>query len=129
MSEAMQKAFTPFLWLLVTIFFIRALLPTGFMPDVSGQHLLAICSGNGMQTIAVDKDNQPVPDQPTHQTNSDHCPFAPLSAALLNNDNGNENLVAAPLIVSKDMIMIVAQTILPTSLDGHHQSRAPPTLS
>jgi len=128
MSKTMQKAFTPFLWLLVTIFFIRALLPTGFMPDMSGQHLLAICSGNSLTTIAVDDNNQPIEEDQQH-TQTDPCPFAPFSAALLDNHHAGDDLVPAPLMISKAMTVIVAQNILPTSLDGHHQSRAPPQIS
>lgn len=124
----MQKAFTPFLWLLVTIFFIRALLPTGFMPDMSGQHLLAICSGSSMITIAVDDNNQPIHED-QQNTQTDPCPFAPFSAAFLDNPQVDDNLVPAPLVISKAMTVIVALNILPTSLDGHHQSRAPPQLS
>ncbi len=132
MSNPMQKAFTPFLWFLVTIFFIRALLPTGFMPDISGQHMLAICSGDGLKTIIVDGNNQPLPsspDQSPNRSNLNHCPFAPFSAAFLLNPYSGDSLVDAPVIISKEMIIIVAENIRHTSLNNHHQSRAPPTLS
>ncbi len=67
--------------ILLLIFAIRAMVPVGFMPDFSGQHLITICSGVESKTIAVGEDGQPV--SPDHAPSEEHpCPFSFLSSSL-----------------------------------------------
>lgn len=129
----MCKAYSPFLWLLVTVFFIRALVPAGFMPDVSGRHLLTICSGTGTATILVDQNNQPLSESTSHHPDQaglvDFCPFSLLSASLLIQPTTQFSFLK-PLIVESDgMPAFFLAGILPLSLQNNHLSRAPPAFS
>lgn len=68
---------TRIVWVVFALVFLaRAMVPVGFMPDFSGQHLVQICSGTEIKTVMLDENGMPV--------SSDHqkapCSFSFLSA-------------------------------------------------
>ena len=68
-----------FLKLALFAFVVRSLIPIGFMPGHSANHLypLVICSGSGPVTINVPADKLPYTPQPAQQHGHDMpCPYA-----------------------------------------------------
>jgi len=65
--------------LLLLVFAIRASVPVGFMPDVSGGEWVTICSGVESKTIHVGNDGQPIEDS---DSSEQACPFSFLAAAM-----------------------------------------------
>ena len=65
--------------LLLLVFAIRAMVPAGFMPDLSQNsgHLITICSGVEMKQVMVGEDGQPVQEH-VQKT----CPYSFLSATM-----------------------------------------------
>ena len=70
--------------LLLAVFMLRALIPTGWMPQTStsGDGLtLVICTVAGLQEITLGPDGHPQPSDDTSQANAGHdpCPFASVA--------------------------------------------------
>jgi hypothetical protein len=66
---------------LLTVFMLRALIPTGWMPQASttGDGVtLVICTVAGLQKIALGPDGHPTGDS-GQNTGSDPCPFAAVA--------------------------------------------------
>ena len=74
------------LCLIAALVLARAVIPVGFMPNVSaladGVLEIVICSGAGIKTIALDESGAPVaPSRPhTNHVQDGLCPFATASA-------------------------------------------------
>ena len=77
------------LYVMLLALALRALVPSGFMPDASalrdGRLEMAFCSGSGVQTVVIDTHHhdQGAPasgDMPHQQSQSNDCPFSVLSA-------------------------------------------------
>ena len=67
--------------LLVLCFFLRALVPAGFMPDLSaardGVITITICTAYGISTISLDENGDPIdPEETPEQQSGDLCRFA-----------------------------------------------------
>lgn len=112
---------------------LRALIPYGFMPDTSGQHILTICSGAETLSILVDQNNTPIKNtenntDPKHFS-AEICPFSFLSSALLHNPPDKATFIPAPILTATGMTAIIRVTIPSLSLDESHHSRAPPQFS
>lgn len=77
------------LTLLAIIILLRAIVPVGFMPDLSqlanGVFEVVICSGDGLSTITVDGDGNPVAPHgsDTGPVEDGLCPFAVAAAVAL----------------------------------------------
>ena len=68
--------------LLLAAFMLRALIPTGWMPQASGDSVtLVICTVAGIQEITLGPDGHEQPSDDTGQANSGHdpCPFASVA--------------------------------------------------
>lgn len=70
--------------LLLAAFMLRALIPTGWMPQASGSGdgvTLVICTVAGLQEVTLGPDGHPHPADNTGQVNSGHdpCPFASVA--------------------------------------------------
>ena len=65
---------------LLAAFMLRALIPTGWMPQASGSDgvTLVICTVAGLQEITLGPDGHPAPADESSQVNAGHdpCPFA-----------------------------------------------------
>jgi hypothetical protein len=77
------------LYVMLLALALRALVPSGFMPDASalrdGRLEMAFCSGSGVQTVVIDTHHhdQGAPasgDMPHQQSQANDCPFSVLSA-------------------------------------------------
>ena len=123
----MKKGFSPLLGLLVAILFIRAIIPTGFMPDLSGNHVLVICTEFGFSNILVDKDNQPIPNH-SHKQASDFCPFSLFANTVLASHNNHTIRTSEPLIKTIETPVLSLAGISSIFLQSNHPSRAPPKL-
>ena len=116
--------------LLLAAFMLRALIPTGWMPQTSdgGDGVtLVICTVAGLQEITLGPDGHPQPADDTNQANLGHdpCPFAsavkftpPALAAIL----------VPPAYVAG--VAPVAHEVVPPSATHLRlaESRAPPVL-
>jgi hypothetical protein len=86
---------------------LRALVPTGYMPDASalrdGRLEMSFCTSNGIKTIAVDAhhgDGRGGDNAPNHSSQSNECPFSVLSA-LPAMPSMALALVGMPLLLSR----------------------------
>ena len=59
---------------------LRAVIPAGYMPDMSGKAFfqMTICTLNGPETITVDQDMQPIDAHDTQADKQNGCDFALL---------------------------------------------------
>ena len=66
-------------WLCLAVFGLRALLPTGFMPDLraleAGQVEIVLCGAGGGFTVPVDEDGFPLPESGKSTSKATDCPF------------------------------------------------------
>lgn len=75
--------------LLAVVILVRALVPVGFMPDLSrladGVYEIVVCTGDGLGTITVDSAGDPVsPDgSGSAPVQNSLCPFAAAAAVAL----------------------------------------------
>jgi hypothetical protein len=115
--------------LLLAAFMLRALIPTGWMPqssDTDGMTLV-ICTVAGLQEITLGPDGHPPPSDDSSQANAGHdpCPFA--SAVKF-----TPPALAAILVPPNDVVGVapVAQEPIPPSATHLRlaESRAPPVL-
>lgn len=121
-----------FVWLLTTLFILRAAIPAGFMPvfnaDGGGSFKIVICSANGAHTIDVDLGDasKPTPDQ---QASTDApCAFAGIGSVALIAPEPLNGLSMSH--ASVDAARRFHQTALPPARAGPaHGSRAPPHLT
>lgn len=124
----MKKGFLPLAILLIAVFLARSMMPVGFMPDFSGKHFLTICSGAGLSTIAVDENNQPLPDQPP-SFSQDNCPFSLLSSPVLADSPEGQSLIPAPVIIAIGMAARPSDSKAFLLSTGPRHNRGPPSLS
>jgi hypothetical protein len=72
--------------LLLCAYLFKALIPTGYMPDMQalqkGLFQITICTAYGAQHITVDETGQPASPVPHENAKSDFCPYgwAPQAA-------------------------------------------------
>lgn len=68
------------------LFILRAAIPVGFMPDIgalaNGAVEIVICTPEGLQTLRVDQDGQPLPDDGKQPASSDECPYHAVVSKL-----------------------------------------------
>lgn len=107
---------------LTLVFLIRALVPSGFMPDFSGKHAIQVCSGTEIKTIMVGDNGSSVPAD--HQ--KAHCPYSFLSTAF-NEPPAYYPTITVPVLTAIDTLPAILV------LDTHRfflspPSRAPPSL-
>ena len=126
----MKTGFSPLLLLLLLTFFVRAMVPVGFMPDVKGQsgHVITICSGIETKEIRVDDNGQPIEE--TDHSSAPSCPFSFLSAAMM--DGGDGPLLETVLFRADFPSPAVAEGgfFVPSFDVGHSiLKQAPPRLS
>lgn len=112
--------------LTLTVFglMIRALVPLGFMPDLSGTTTaLVICSGNSTQTIYLDEDGKPA--KGNHQAEAP-CTytFTPLAFAPLHPQMADVLPVHAAAAY-----MPQGDRPQPSSPRRAHKPRGPPSIS
>ncbi|WP_119168678.1 DUF2946 family protein [Algihabitans albus] len=83
---------------------LRAMIPVGFMPDLAaardGVFTLVICTGNGLSTIELDANGDPVDPDDRHEAEAQsHCTFAPIGPVVLTSlpaDLTSRALASAP---------------------------------
>lgn len=67
-------------------FVLHAFVPQGFVPDLAslrdGRFEIVICTGNGLQTLQVDADGQPIKSIPSDPS-PDSCPFGSLFGKVI----------------------------------------------
>lgn len=73
------------LWVLLSAFALRALIPVGYMPDFEslngGALKVVICTGGGSKTLVLDAAGNPIPSRHAHKV--DHpCAFTGIAAAV-----------------------------------------------
>lgn len=80
-TERGTTAWRLLLGLMLVALLGRAILPAGYMPDVSAQGTLslAVCTGDGMQTLLLELAGQPNNDD----GGLDACPFGILAAQAM----------------------------------------------
>lgn len=65
--------------LIVGLFLLRAIVPAGFMPDLSaladGRLTVVVCTASGPQTIELDANTEPANETPAIPSAGDFCPF------------------------------------------------------
>lgn len=88
------------------VFLLKALIPAGFMPDLShGETFkLVICTATGPQTVLVDKDMNPLADG---EASSSHP--SPSDATT-----GGEHLTLCPFAVNTAMDTVSASVVMGT---------------
>lgn len=94
---------------------LRALLPAGWMPNVSGQpgSALIICSMDGGTSVTGDQGNLPSKHQPDGHSDHDGCPFA-----------------AAPHLAAAGALPAIHQSQIAQSyVPSFGKSQAPPALA
>lgn len=94
---------------------LRALLPTGWMPNLSGQpgSALIICSMDGATSVTGDQGNLPTKHLPDGHGDHDGCPFA-----------------AAPHLAAAGSLPAIQQSLVAQSfVSGFAKSQAPPALT
>lgn len=109
---------------------LRVIVPAGYMPDFSaasdGMFKVVICTANGMQTVSLDEDGQPVPDQSTGHVDQP-CAFSGLAAVALPTA---ETFEPISLTFEAAVLARHSEPELPVSVRGPPLgSRAPPSFS
>ena len=85
-SARRRHAGRPLLHLVLFLFLLRALVPPGYMPDLAaaqdGIITLVICSPDGLRTISLDENGNPVEpgEAPEEHQRQQHCPFASVGS-------------------------------------------------
>jgi hypothetical protein len=119
-----------FLVFIALAFLVRAMIPTGFMPDFSGKHAIQICSGADLITVYVDGNGQSIP---VHAGNSDikkSCPFSFLSASLSAADGFSaQTYMDKPLVTALGMSPLKLHETRSFDAGNPVSSRAPPFFS
>lgn len=96
--------------LLVAAIGVQALIPTGFMPDFSGEKAtIVICTNSGFATITVDEDGQPDHSDGKAKDHSGAQSLCPYATALTGTAPVPE-FVAASLLLYEDIALTTAQT-------------------
>lgn len=118
--------------LILALFFLRALVPAGFMPDLAaaqdGVITITICTPQGISTILLDENGAPVdPDRTPEPQTGDHCWFA--SAGAIDLPETPRNPIPASL--TQDVSHWSPQQTLyrERGTSGPLGPRAPPTVS
>ena len=80
-----RHAGRPLLQLVLFLVLLRALIPPGYMPDLAaaqdGVITLVICSPDGLRTISLDENGNPVePGEAPEEHQRQHCPFASVGS-------------------------------------------------
>lgn len=115
--------------LLLMALFLRALIPSGFMPSFGGPDgmvSVVICSAAGSKLVTLDADGKPIPDKPAKHS-TELCAFASHAAI-------GAPVVAGNLLATGDYgaaaPFIPRVVILPPTRAGPAVgSRAPPQVS
>jgi hypothetical protein len=118
--------------LLLLALFLRAMVPPGYMPDLSalgeGGLPLVICTGNVQKTLLVDKDGAPVKTSDAPSPGEIPCLFAALAALA-----GSLLLVAALLVTVRPARQLAYRPVSRITwpayirLPGDIPPRAPPS--
>ena len=110
---------------LLAAFMLRALIPTGWMPQASGGDgvTLVICTVAGLQEITLGPDGHP---QPAGDTGHDPCPFASIAKFT-------PPALAALLVLPTDHGAVEPVRYAPEAPAATHlrlaESRGPPVLA
>jgi hypothetical protein len=116
-----------FLAFIALAFLVRALVPTGFMPDFSGKHAIQICSGTDLVTVYVDGNGNPAPAHSGDES-SGSCPFSFLSAALSPEEGFSaQSYLDVPVVTALGMVSRPAVTLRRFAAGNPVSSRSPPT--
>ena len=116
--------------LLLAAFMLRALIPTGWMPQASGSGdgvTLVICTVAGLQEITVGPDGHQKPAGEAGQANAGHdpCPFASVAKFMPPG-------LTALLVPPADVTGVAPVAAVPAAPASTHlrlaESRAPPVL-
>ena len=78
-------------WLIVMVFAIRALVPTGYMPGAvaltDGLLTVVVCTSSGAKLITIGDDGEPLTNpsnnEPDHDNAAEPCPYGPMPACSL----------------------------------------------
>ncbi len=107
---------------------LRALLPTGWMPNSSAGAAipLVICTMNGPVHVALDADGQLKKDKPGHEDGRQHdiCPFA--AAVHLAVPASNSTLAPSSLIAETSVNLIAPHFVSDNTRYSAQSPRAPP---
>lgn len=95
------------LMIMVLAMTVRCLIPAGFMPGQGEGFSLVICTANGVETVRVDADYNPVSGHGGEQAPPD-CPFAPVLA--------HGALADAPPVPAAPLVYRLAEFSAPRAL-------------
>jgi len=85
--------------ILLSSFFLRAFLSAGWMPgvDAAGGSAIVICTAQGMATVHLDEDGNPIEDQKNH---GQPCVFAALASLTAPSSAAEADAVPLPAMSS-----------------------------
>lgn len=107
---------------------LRALIPAGFMvapANADAASFIVICTGHGPETLALDKDGNPVAPKP--QTDSAICPFA--TAAAVASALSLPKLTAPEALVASATMLPPERAVRWQNTELRPPPRAPPAIS
>lgn len=112
--------------LLLVAFFVRALVPSGFMTEFSpleNKFKVVICSASGMKLVDADQDGLPLTDGPKKKNSYELCAIGSLVSLILL----KYAEVIPPNPSKKPTIDLGTFSIVPPArASSAHASRAPP---
>ena len=121
---------SPLLFLTILVFFVKALLPYGYMPSFSsdGKMEIVICTLQGQKTISVDKSDALNPEshhQDEHYSNSAMtCPYSIVSMPEYLADHNN---VIVSIHYQNIAFAVLHYVDVISSFNSLYLSRGPPT--
>ena len=122
----------PLILLVLFLVLLRALVPPGYMPDLAaaqdGIITLVICSPDGLRTISLDENGNPVePAEAPEEHQRQHCPFASVGSI----DIPQLAKEPVPIVFTMRAALWSPQECLGAErpVAGPVGSRAPPALS
>lgn len=113
--------------LLAFVLALKLLVPAGYMP-APGQLSIQLCTGEGVRTVLIDRDGQPIPDGQPHQVSAAmSCAYAGLAAPLLS--------ATPPWLLVIAILFVLATGVRPAAAPTRQHNipprppgRAPPTI-
>lgn len=116
-------------WLLVFVLLARSVLPAGFMlgtpADGQGTLTIVVCTGQGSESLTLDADGNPVPENKSGGDGA-ICPFAaagPFAVAMVEPPNLAGEILYAEIIYRRELIRFSA-----TPRAGALSARGPPQI-
>lgn len=116
-------------FLVLVALLLRSVIPMGYMPDISSGKVfhVTICTINGPENIALDKDMQPVEKQSGQHDIKEKCAFALLTHSPMH-EFVTASLMTPYQVVKTQKLIFKDQAVRQSVLHRLAQPRAPPVV-